>query len=295
MDGNVPPNMPGQVGRYPQFMGYGGVPPMQGMPYQQSPRGPFPPNLTQQIQAMQVMGQSPNVIHQRPPMVTREEPELDPRGEVPKEDIASTKLTTAQMLRLSRVAPEFAETVNRRAQASQMVVEDKAKEVMAMALFMRMRQATRECVWWAKKRCQEMTPEGRFYFDVPRAKFAELKAEQEIVERNLKIVRPIAELPPALDLMRSEVVEGIAARLNGNKRDEILEMNRDVEEREKEELLDCRDLLNKVPHQEKNKAVTVQDVIAFIENDAIIGNSDDPKDFKTVLLQQLRPSAKRIL
>ena len=142
---------------------------------------------------------------------------------------------------------------------------------LAMACHTRMRYATQQCVTWAKRRCCENMSAPRCYVDVPVARFAVLKAEQEIIARQAKIASSAPEtISPSLDRLRNEAVAGVAAQVGSNERDEILQTAKDIEEPEVAVGTDCGSLLSEVPQKEKNRAVTLEDVVAFVESDAYL-------------------------
>ena len=249
--------------------------PMPGHPGQLPRVQPGPPMPREGLpQAVGTFGPGPipaglPVPQQQPPPPPEEPPQRE-------EDLSIQIVSSdpGETLARTRVTPAFQRFVDAywaRPCYGKSKLSPEVRVAIAMAVNLRMRYATQQCVVWAKRRCGEAvnaeTP--RTCVDVPMARFAQLKAEQQILDSKAKVSLSDApdKLPPELDRLRTDAVAGIAAQVPANERDEILQSLHE-HEGESEGAGDCECLLDLVPKTEKRRAVTVQDVGAFVQSDS---------------------------
>ena len=208
------------------------------------------------------------VAQPRPPPPPEEPPQREEEL-----DIQMVSCNPGEILARTRVTPNFQHLVKKywiEARRSKTELSPEVRVAIATAVNLRMRYVTQQSVLWAKRRCGETvnaeTP--RMCVDVPMARFAQLKAEQQILDSKAKVSLSEApdKIPAELDRLRTDAVAGIAAQMPATERDEILQSLHEQEEREGSG--DCECLLDLVPKTEKRRAVTIRDVAAFVQSDS---------------------------
>ena len=100
-----------------------------------------------------------------------------------------------------------------------------------------------------------------------------LEAERRIAENpeNHINTAPPADLPPAIERLRSEVVSVLDG---GQKRDEFATIGSTQEQPPADSDLDWGCVMAQMPQRQKVKAVTREDVRACLENDAHMGPNE---------------------
>jgi hypothetical protein len=207
----------------------------------------------------------------QPPAPVRKEP----KPSIPKFTVNTIDLSFAESIASSGVSPgflarkDFYETSMAKS-GDAIVWSPSATVALAMALKLRMIKVVQQCVWFARRRCGCDLPPNPTITDVPMARFALLKAENEI----LKTGRIPSDKPPddcdsALDALRNEAILGILARMHGVQRDEIMALAKDSDEQQ-DESIDYSKLMGLMPEGRNCKAVTVGDVCSFLEVDEIV-------------------------
>ena len=118
-----------------------------------------------------------------------------------------------------------------------------------------------------------MFPSERFIVDVPRARFSILEAERRILVGNKLSTE--ASMPqsndPAIDMLKNEALEGIASRGNERQREAMLSLVH--ESKGDQAQLNLLRVVEMTAHKIESPLVTVDDVNALIENDAMLASS----------------------
>jgi hypothetical protein len=199
----------------------------------------------------------------------------EPKQGFPKAVVNTKELTFSESIAMAGTAPAFllrkekAEEQLRR-NGNPLVLKDGAVVALATALRLRMIHVVRQCVWFAKRRCNEMLPPDRTIVDVPLARFALLEAENRILAAGRQLLpHPPENCDPLIEKLRTEAISVVSARFSTTLRDELSALAKDNDEQQ-EEGLDCSKLVDLVGSKPKNTAVTVSDVCAFLEIDSVV-------------------------
>ena len=143
--------------------------------------------------------------------------------------------------------------------------------LLATALKARMTHVTKECVWYCKLRRQQTFPKERLIVDVPRARFALLEAEREIVESGkLAFKEQPANADPALERLRNEAIMSIASQTALRQRETIPAANEADDDGSAQNMARISEMTKA---REQPEVVTLEDVGAFVENDAFLSSS----------------------
>lgn len=197
----------------------------------------------------------------------------EPKVTVPKATVNCLSLSTADVIAQCRLTNGFLQF--RRAfemEASRtafpLTISDAGLAVIAMALKLRMTNVVEQAVWFAKRRANRSRPPNHTGIDAPEGRFALLRAENIIITQGLRPAdRPPDGLSPSLERLRNEAIAGIAAQLPGRRRDDVFAMPRDADEQGPAP--DDADIIDLLPDETRSTSVTLEDVLAFLEVDAM--------------------------
>jgi hypothetical protein len=149
-----------------------------------------------------------------------------------------------------------------------LTVSDAGVAVIAMALKLRMTTVVEQVVWFAKRRANRSRPPNHSGIDAPGGRFALLRAENMIIAKDLRPAdRPPEGTSPSLERLRNEAIAGIAARLPGRRREDVFAMPRETDDQGLAP--DDTDIVDLLPSDSRSPSVTLDDVLAFLEVDAM--------------------------
>ncbi|KAH0795854.1 hypothetical protein GPJ56_000221 [Histomonas meleagridis] len=254
--GGPPPQYPGYMGHYsnPQLMNQ-----------QIHPQQKQPGHLINQ----------PNVQF-TPPQQAQQLPK-PPKAPPPKADVIIRSLPIEHHINNCKLSHSF---IDRQKSLQRQFISkfngvalrftDGAIMQLATALKIRMTYVTKEVVWYSKQRQCQLFPPERQIVDVPRARFSLLEAERIILERNKFPTNLVKNEDIAIHELRNEALEGIASKAPERNRESIISL---VEENEEGQTPNLMRLDEMTLHREQSPLVTVDDVNALVENDAMLASS----------------------
>ena len=231
-------------------------------------------NLAPALQPLQPLQQPPPPpvfpasIQVPPPPPPPPPPKKPQKEEVPKAEITFKQLELNELIKSCGLLPSFAARVDEFRRNNDLSISDGALMLLASAIMLRMKNIVKMSVMASQARVNANSHKKTVYTDVPRANFALLQAEKIIIDNGMNIQRePPKDIQPTFEIFRNRALFGIASRLSDQKREDLTEITKDIDDPNK---LDFQAVMEMVePKKKLQKIVLVNDVYSAIEDDVM--------------------------